>query len=180
MSSLTVYHQTSADLPNKVLTHIEDIASTLADFGVRFERWQAATPLAPDASQEQLIGAYRAQLDSLMAERGLAHVEVVRLDNREPHAAELRAERREEHSYAEDEVRFFVAGRGLFNLHIEDYVYAVLCEKNDLIVIPAGIKRWFDIGEHPHFVTLRVFNAPHAAEQFTGDPIAREFPGLDD
>lgn len=180
MSSLTVYHQTSADLPNKVLTHIEDIASTLAEFGVRFERWQAAAPLAPDASHEELIGAYRAQLDSLMAERGLAHVEVVRLDNREPQPAELRAERREEHSYDEDEVRFFVAGRGLFSLHIEDYVYAVLCEKNDLIVIPAGIKRWFDIGEHPHFVTLRAFNRPQAAAQFTGDPIAREFSGLDD
>lgn len=180
MSSLTVYHQTSAQLPNKVLTHLEDIASTLADFGVRFERWQAAAPLAPDAGQDELIDAYRAPLEGLMAERGLAHAEVVRMDNRQPQPAELRAERLAEHSYDEDEVCLFVAGRGLFSLHIDDYVYALLCEKNDLIVIPTGIKRWFDMGEHPHFVTIRLFNAPQAAAHFTGDPIAGVFPGLDD
>ena len=180
MSSLSVYHQTSANLPNKVLTHLEDIASTLAELGVRFERWQAAAPLAPDASHDELIGAYRTPLDGLMAERGLAHVEVVRMDNRQPQPTELRAERLEEHSYAEDEVCLFVAGRGLFGLHVDDYLYAVLCEKNDLIVIPSGMKRWFDMGEHPHFVTIRLFNAPQAAAHFTGDPIASAFPRLDD
>ena len=180
MSSLSVYHQTSANLPNKVLTHLEDIASTLAEFGVRFERWQAAAPLAPDAGQDELIGAYRTPLDGLMAERGLAHVEVGRMDNRHPQPAELRAERLAEHSYDEDEVRLFVAGRGLFSLHIDDYVYAVLCEKNDLIAIPAGMKRWFDMGEYPHFVAIRLFNAAQATAHFTGDPIASAFPGLDD
>jgi 1,2-dihydroxy-3-keto-5-methylthiopentene dioxygenase len=180
MSSLTVYHQTSAQLPNKVLTHLEDIAATLADFGVRFERWQAAMPLTPDADQDQLIDAYRAPLDELMAERGLAQVQVVRMDNRQPLPPELRAERLAEHSYDQDEVCLFVAGRGLFSLHVDDYVYALLCEKNDLIVIPAGIKRWFDMGEHPHFVTIRLFNAPQAAAHFTGDAIADAFPGLDD
>ena len=44
MSSLTVYHQTNPDVPNKVLTHLEDIAATLAEVGVRFERWQASAP----------------------------------------------------------------------------------------------------------------------------------------
>ena len=38
MSSLTVYHQSNPDVPNKVLTHLEDIAATLAEVGVRFER----------------------------------------------------------------------------------------------------------------------------------------------
>ena len=37
MSSLSVYHVSSPDLPNKVLTHFEDIASTLAEQGVRFD-----------------------------------------------------------------------------------------------------------------------------------------------
>lgn len=47
MSSLSVYHESSPDLPNKVLTHVDDIASTLAAVGVRFERWQASAPLTP-------------------------------------------------------------------------------------------------------------------------------------
>ena len=47
MSSLSVYHVASPEIPNKVLTHLEDIASTLAEQGVRFDRWQAATKLQP-------------------------------------------------------------------------------------------------------------------------------------
>ena len=35
MSSLSVYHVSSPEIPNKVLTHFEDIASTLAEQGVQ-------------------------------------------------------------------------------------------------------------------------------------------------
>ena len=63
MSSLSVYHVSSPELPNKVLTHVDDIAATLAEQGVRFDRWQAATPIQPGASQEEVINAYRSQID---------------------------------------------------------------------------------------------------------------------
>ena len=41
MSRLSVYHESTPELPNKVLTHLEDIAATLAEQGIRFERWTA-------------------------------------------------------------------------------------------------------------------------------------------
>eukprot|EP01031_Cornospumella_fuschlensis_P007116 gene7116-8832_t len=112
MSSLTVYHETSPDVPNKVLTHVDDIASTLADVGVRFERWQASAPITAGATQEEVIAAYRPQIDALMKERGYVTVDVVSLDRSHPQKAELRAKFLDEHRHAEDEVRFFVAGRG--------------------------------------------------------------------
>ncbi|MGH8435255.1 MAG: 1,2-dihydroxy-3-keto-5-methylthiopentene dioxygenase [Pseudomonas sp.] len=181
MSSLTVYHESSPDLPNKVLTHLEDIASTLAAVGVRFERWQAAAPIAAGAGQDEVIAAFRPQIEQLMSERGYVTVDVVSLTRDHPQKAELRAKFLDEHRHAEDEVRFFVAGRGLFTLHIEDYVYAVLCEKNDLISVPAGTRHWFDMGEHPHFVAIRLFNNPEGwVAQFTGADIASHFPRLDD
>lgn len=180
MSSLTVYPEASADLPNKVLTHLEDIASTLAAVGVRFARWQAGAAIGSGASDEEVIAAYRPHIDSLMAARGYSGVEVLRMDDRHPQKAELRAARLEEHCYDEDEVRFFVVGRGLFSLHIDDYVYAVLCEKNDLITIPAGMPRWFDMGEHPHFISIRLFNNSKTDMRFTGEPIAERFPALED
>ena len=78
-------------------------------------------------------------------------------------------------------MRFFVAGRGLFTLHIEDMVCAVLCEKNDLISVPAGTRHWFDMGEQPSFVAIRLFNNPDGwTAQFTGERIADQFPRLDD
>ena len=57
MSSLSVYHVSSPEIPNKVLTHLEDITSTLAEQGVRFDRWQATAKIQPGASQEEVIAA---------------------------------------------------------------------------------------------------------------------------
>ncbi|WP_263146204.1 acireductone dioxygenase [Pseudomonas sp. RIT-PI-AD] len=181
MSSLSVYHESSPDLPDKVLSHAEDIAATLAAVGVRFERWQARAPVAAGAGQEEVIAAYRHEIDKLMSERGYVTVDVISLAADHPQKAELRAKFLDEHRHGEDEVRFFVAGRGLFVLHIEDYVYAVLCEKNDLISVPAGTRHWFDMGEQPNFVAIRLFSNPEGwVARFTGDDIASRFPRLED
>ncbi|EJM02299.1 hypothetical protein PMI18_02126 [Pseudomonas sp. GM102] len=181
MSSLSVYHVSSPEIPNKVLTHLEDIASTLAEQGVRFDRWQAAAKIQPGASQEEVIAAYQEQIDKLMTERGYLTVDVVSLNSDNLQKTELRTKLINEHRCAEDVVRFFVAGRGLYSLHIGDYVYAVLCEKNDLISVPAGTPHWFDMGEHPHFVAIRLSNNPEGrVANFTGDDIASRFPRLED
>ena len=181
MSSLSVFSVATPDIPNKVLNHLEDIASTLAAVGVRFERWQAVAPIKPGASQDEVIAAYKPQIDALMSERGYVTVDVISLNADHPQKAELRAKFLDEHQHAEDEVRFFVAGRGLFTLHIDDYVYAVLCEKNDLISVPAGTRHWFDMGEHPHFIAIRLFNNPEGwVANFTGEDIASRFPRLED
>lgn len=181
MSVLSVYHETRPDQPLKVLTHLEDIAPTLAKVGVQLERWEASAAIAAGASQEEVIAAYRPQIDKLMAERGYVTVDVISLTRDHPQKDELRSKFLDEHRHAEDEVRFFVAGRGLFTLHIEDMVYAVLCEKNDLISVPAGTRHWFDMGEEPHFVAIRLFNNPEGwVAEFTGERIADQFPRLDD
>src|SRR3979490_2802799 len=181
MSYLSVYHVSTPDLPNKVVTQFEDVPATLAEQGVRFDRWQAATPIQPGAIQEEVIAAYQVQIDKLMSEGGYVTVDVISLNSDHPNKAELRAKFLDEHRHDEDEVRFFVAGRGLFTLHIDDYVYAVLCEKNDLISVPAGTPHWFDMGENPHFVAIRLFNNPEGwIAKFTGEAIADHFPRLED
>ena len=181
MSSLTVYHESAPEQPLKLLTHAEDIAATLAELGVRFERWQASAPIAPGASPDEVLAAYAAEIKRLKDEQGYVTVDVVSLNADHPQKDELRAKFLDEHRHGEDEVRFFVAGRGLFTLHIEDQVYAVRCEKNDLISVPAGTRHWFDMGERPHFVAIRLFNNPEGwVARFTGDEIAKRFPQLED
>ncbi|WP_339416490.1 MULTISPECIES: 1,2-dihydroxy-3-keto-5-methylthiopentene dioxygenase [unclassified Pseudomonas] len=176
MSYVAVYSAATPDTPNKVLTHFDDIAATLAEHGVRFERWQPS-PIEQGASDAELIAAYQTQIDAL----GYGSVEVLRVTGDHAQKSERRAQFLDERRYSEDDGRFFIAGQGLFALHIGDYVYAVRCEKNDLLVIPAGIAHWFDMGENPHFVALRLFNTAKGwVPEFTGDDIARRFPGLDD
>lgn len=175
MSSLSVYHQSTPDIPNKVLTHLEDIAATLAEHGVRFERWTADTPVQAGTGQEGVLAAYQGPIDRLKAERGYRNVDVISTHG------DAATELLDEHVYGEDLVRFFAAGRSLVNVRAGEYVHAVLCEKGDLIVVPAGAKVWIDGGENPHFVALRLFNRPEGLlAQVTGSPMAQNFPRLDD
>ncbi len=181
MSILSVYHVSSPELPNKVLTHFDDIASTLAEQGIGFERLPAASPVVAGVGPDEVISAYREQIDRLMAERGHVAAEVLSVDGYHPQKDQLRAGFLDEHQHGSDEVRFFVAGRGLYSLHIGDFVYAVLCEKNDLISVPLGTRQWFDIGENPRVVAIRLFSKPNGQPaKPTGEQIASQFPRLED
>jgi 1,2-dihydroxy-3-keto-5-methylthiopentene dioxygenase len=107
-------------------------------------------------------------------------MDVVSLAADNPNKAELRKKFLDEHRHGEDEVRFFVDGEGLFSLHIGDRVFEVLCQKGDLISVPANTPHWFDMGPNPHFVAIRLFNNPDGwVARFTGSDIAKGFTRLD-
>lgn len=85
MSYVAVYSVATPDTPNKVLTHFEDIAATLAEQGVRFERWQPGS-VERGASDAELIAACQAQIDKL----GYSAAEVLRNAADPAQNAELR------------------------------------------------------------------------------------------
>lgn len=181
MSILCVYHVSTPDTPNKVLTHADDIASTLAEQGVGFERWSANTRVEAGASAAEVTAAYQKHIDSWMTAHGYAQVEVLSVSREHPQQEALAASLRDEYRHEADEIRLFAAGRGLLGLHIDDYVYTLLCEKHDLLRIPAGMPRWFDLGEEPRVVAISLFQTvAGAVAQRTGDDLAQGFPGLDD
>jgi 1,2-dihydroxy-3-keto-5-methylthiopentene dioxygenase len=67
----------------------------------------------------------------------------------------------------------------MFYLHTEACVHMVLCERNDLLSVPAGMRHWFDIGSEPYFTVIRLFTAPEGwVARFTGDSIATRFPAF--
>lgn len=179
MSRLRIFADDNGDAPLATHSSHARISEALAQVGVRFERWQAAQPVAPGASQDEVIAAYRSDIDRLMAEGGYRTVDVISLSPDHPDRAALRQKFLNEHTHAEDEVRFFVAGSGLFTLHIGDRVYEVLCEKGDLIGVPDGTRHWFDMSESPSFIAIRLFNNPEGwVARFTGDDIAQKFPRM--
>lgn len=156
------------------------IAAELGKAGVRFERWQANADIQPGAAPEAVIAAYREDIDRLMREEGYQTVDVVSLNADHPDKAALRQKFLSEHTHSEDEVRFFVAGRGLFTLHIDEQVYEVLCTQGDLIGVPDSTRHWFDMSEQPCFVAIRLFSNPAGwVANFTGSDIAAQFPRLE-
>lgn len=180
MSALKVFADTD---PSEVLletTAADEIAEVLDGAGVRFEQWQAAAPVAAGDAAEAVLAAYDTDITRLKQAGGYTTVDVVSLSASHPDKAALRQKFLAEHTHGEDEVRFFVAGHGLFSLHIGRRVYEVLCEQGDLIRVPAKTAHWFDMGPNPNFVAIRLFNNPEGwVAQFTGSDIADRFSRLD-
>ena len=179
MSRLRIYRDTQPHAAESEHHDHADIARELGAAGIRFEQWQARQPIAPGASQDEVIAAYRGDIDRLMASEGYQAVDVISLTPDHPDRATLRQKFLDEHTHSEDEVRFFVAGAGQFTLHIQGKVYEVLCEKGDLIGVPDGTPHWFDMGESPYFVAIRLFtNKEGWVANFTGNDIATRFPRM--
>ncbi|MEO7066376.1 MAG: acireductone dioxygenase [Rhodanobacter sp.] len=179
MSHLRIFDETRPETPILTQSDHAAIARELDNVGVRFERWEASQPIAPGASQDEVIAAYRQDIDRLMAEKGYQSVDVISLTPEHPDRATLRQKFLSEHVHSEDEVRFFVAGAGQFTLHIGSKVYDVLCERGDLIGVPDGTRHWFDMSESPYFVAIRLFtNKEGWVAQSSGNDIAQRFPRM--
>ena len=177
MSRLRVFHETDPATHVFASSEHAAMADELRNIGVRFEQWQTAQPIAPGASSDEVLKAYRNDVDRLIAENGFKTVDVVSIAPDHPEREAMRRKFLDEHFHKEDEVRFFVAGAGLFTLHVADQVYEILCEAGDLIGVPDGTPHWFDMGEAPHFVAIRFFTEPDGwVGHFTGTDIAQRFP----
>lgn len=181
MSRLEIFTAASGRQPLPVLacTDAAQIAAELAERGIGYERWPARAELPAGAAPEQILAAYAPEIARVQASGTYPTVDAIRLTPDHPDRQALRQKFLAEHTHSEDEVRFFVEGRGLFCLHIGDEVLQVLCEAEDWISVPAGTKHWFDMGSAPHFCAIRFFDNPQGwVAQFTGDPIATGFPLL--
>lgn len=180
MSHLKVYHEDKPAQPMLETSDAAEMARHLSDIGVRFERWSAAQPVAAGGAQDTVLAAYRQPVDALMRDCGYQTADVISLTQDHPDKVALRQKFLNEHTHAEDEVRFFVDGRGLFYLHVAGKVYGVLCEKGDLISVPANTTHWFDMGPEPHLACIRLFTDPAGwVANFTGSTIAQRFPMID-
>lgn len=177
MSRLRIFDENRPDAPLFVAHDHAHIAAELAKLGVDFERWEAAQPVAPGDAPEAIIAAYRADIDRISAERNFVTIDVVSIAPDNPNREAMRQKFLDEHYHVEDEVRFFVAGSGLFDLHVGGKVYEVLCEAGDLISVPDKTTHWFDMGPEPSFVAIRFFQQPDGwVGHFTGTEIAKQFP----
>jgi len=180
MSQLTIYTDTDSVTPLVRTDDFDVIADELGKASIQIERWSADRELADDADNDTIIAAYQGEIDRLVDIGGYQTWDVVSMHPDHPDKETFRNKFLDEHTHSEDEVRFFVRGQGLFTIHANDKIYSVLCEKDDLISVPANTKHWFDMGPNPAFTAIRLFNNPEGwVANFTGDKIAAHFPMLD-
>lgn len=179
MTTLSIYADHNSNTC-ETLTAFSDIAARLENVGVQLEHWQANQPLSEDADQAEVLAAYKDDIERLNQQYGFQSVDVISLRPQNPKKAEMRQKFLDEHTHDDFEVRFFVEGQGIFYLHIDDKVYAVLCTRGDLISVPAGTTHWFDMGSEPDFKCIRFFTTSEGwVGNFTGSEIAKKFPDFD-
>jgi 1,2-dihydroxy-3-keto-5-methylthiopentene dioxygenase len=155
------------------------ISQKLDAVGIRFEQWQTHRDIAAGDSQEKVLAAYQDDVQRLIKEQDYQTVDVISIARNNPQKDALRQKFLDEHTHSEDEVRFFVEGQGLFALHIGNRVFEILCEKGDLLSVPANTPHWFDLGPQPDLVAIRFFNNPDGwVAQYTGSSIAADYSRL--
>jgi 1,2-dihydroxy-3-keto-5-methylthiopentene dioxygenase len=148
-------------IPNQQvqLNDPQEIRAFMNQRGIFFDQWFCNVLFDDSASTEEILAAYAADLDPFMKSGGYQTADVISINSSTENYAAIRAKFLAEHTHSEDEIRFFVDGQGLFWFHLENEdVFNLLCERGDLISVPAGTKHWFDAGEIDPFVkAIRIF-----------------------
>ena len=185
MTLLTVWDDTDPDTETLRTEDADEIADELKQLGVRFHRWPLRDlPELP--SSEQVLAAYREEVDRVIDAEGYIKVDAISMkpEDSDEWREKARAARERflsEHTHDDDEDRFFARGAGVFYLHVDGKVYAVLCEAGDLLSVPAHTTHWFDMGTSPDFVSIRFFHDDDGwIGEFLNTDTAEKFPSFDE
>jgi 1,2-dihydroxy-3-keto-5-methylthiopentene dioxygenase len=143
---------------DKILRSADEISSSLAEHGIDYERWLPAHPVADDAPAEEILKAYSREIEELKTRGGYVTADVIDVSPNTPGLDDMLAKFNREHWHDEDEVRFIIAGHGLFHIHTPaGAVLAVEVEAGDLIRVPRGTRHWFNLCTDRHIRAIRLF-----------------------
>ncbi|MFZ4084911.1 MAG: 1,2-dihydroxy-3-keto-5-methylthiopentene dioxygenase [Vampirovibrionia bacterium] len=138
---------------------LEFIQNSLGSSGVSIEHWDS--PPVEDFSDAEVLKFYENEIEKIKNNYGFKAVDLMSVNPELVHREDfpvIRNKFLKEHTHADDEVRYFISGSGLFTIHHLDRVYSILCSAGDFIRVPANTWHWFDMGLMPQFKCLRFFS----------------------
>ena len=143
---------------DKKLTNAEEIAANLASHGIDYERWTPSHPVSDDAPPEAILNAYSREIDDLKERGGYVTADVIDVSPATPGLDAMLAKFNREHWHDEDEVRFIIAGHGIFHIHTTSGdVLTIEVEAGDLIRVPRGTLHWFNLCADRRIRAIRLF-----------------------
>lgn len=145
--------------PNKV-ENAEEIVSFLAKRGFHYEKWEVDGKISATATNQDILKSYESNINEYCAKKGYKTFDIINVNTNTPNLEQLRQKFLKEHTHSEDEVRFFIYGKGLFWFNYQDEIFALLCESGDILSVPALYKHWFDMGPTPDVKVIRIFTDP--------------------
>src|SRR6185369_9202635 len=143
------------------LSEAEEITRFLANVGIEYERWVPGAALAANASAQEILSAYAPKIEELKKRGGYVTADVIDVNPQTPGLDAMLMKFNVEHWHDEDEVRFILAGRGVFHVHPkEGPVFAIEVGAGDLIRVPLGTHHWFDLCTDRRIRAIRLFQDP--------------------
>lgn len=146
---------------NRTISGKAAVAEYLGKIGIDYDVWEPSRPLSAGASQDEILGAYSAEIEKLKAAGGYVTADVINVNPQTPNLDAMLAKFSREHWHNEDEVRFVVQGRGLFHINPKTSpVVGIEVEPGDLIRVPRGTLHWFDLCSDRQIRCIRLFQDP--------------------
>jgi 1,2-dihydroxy-3-keto-5-methylthiopentene dioxygenase len=143
---------------NRTIQDLNEAADYLATIGIDYERWASGHQVAEDAAAEEVLAAYTVEIEALKARGGYVTADVIDMNSNTQGLEAMLAKFNLEHWHDEDEVRFIIAGRGLFHIHPRGgRVAAIEVEAGDLIRVPRGTWHWFNLCGDRRIRAIRLF-----------------------
>ncbi|MFZ0301781.1 MAG: cupin domain-containing protein [Terracidiphilus sp.] len=153
---------------DQTITGEAEIRVALAAQGIDYERW-SLDRVAQDCSAEDVLSAYGAEIDEMKRRGGYVMADVIDVKPETAGLDAMLARFDKEHTHSEDEVRFILAGRGIFFLALEKGVASVEVGPGDLLRVPRGTKHWFTLCEDRRIRAIRWFQATEGWTPFYTD-----------
>ena len=169
MALITIFDE------DKTLTDEETVTACLKSYGVDYQRWIPAHPVAIDASAEEILRAYSREIETLKALGGYVTADIIDVSPETPGLEEMLAKFNREHWHDEDEVRFIISGHGVFHIHVENQsVVGIEVEAGDLIRVPRSTRHWFNLCADRRIRAIRLFQdvagwTPHYSDSGVDD-----------
>jgi 1,2-dihydroxy-3-keto-5-methylthiopentene dioxygenase len=154
----------------RTLTDRQTIAEYLKTCSIDYEYWLPKETISNDAEAKDILHAYASEIEALKTVGGYVTADVIDVNDQTPGLDGMLAKFNREHWHNEDEVRFIVAGHGLFHIHPQGKpVVAIEVEAGDLIRVPRGTLHWFDLCTDRRIRAIRLFQdqagwTPHYSE----------------
>jgi 1,2-dihydroxy-3-keto-5-methylthiopentene dioxygenase len=143
---------------NLVLTEEVLVKERLAAIGIEYETWRPAHALRDDSPADEVLAAYADEIERLKLQGGYRTADVIDVHPQTVGLDEMLARFNREHWHDEDEVRFILAGRGVFHIHPQRAsVVAVEVGPGDLLRVPRGTHHWFDLCADRRIRAIRLF-----------------------
>ena len=159
------------------LSEAGEITRFLANVGIEYERWEPGTSVAANASADEILAAYAPKIEELKKRGGYVTADVIDVNPQTPGLDAMLTKFNVEHWHDEDEVRFILAGRGVFHVHPkEGPVFAIEVGAGDLIRVPLGTHHWFDLCTDRRIRAIRLFQDPSGwTPHYTGSGVDRGY-----